>query len=126
MIHESRAGRGRILVVDDDLDIRTILDDFLTSQGFIVRTASDGRTALALFSAEPFDALLVDLQMPDMTGLEVAVAIREKNTQIPLALVTGSSHVLTREELERIGIDHLFAKPFDLHDIGSWLASISL
>ena len=126
MIHESRDARGRILVVDDDPDIRTILEDFLTNQGFVVRTASDGHTALALYSAEPFDALLVDLQMPDMTGLQVARAVREKNLQIPLALVTGSTHVLAREELERIGINHLFAKPFDLKEIVRWLASLSL
>ena len=126
MIHESRDARGRILVVDDDPDIRTILDDFLTNQGFVVRTASDGHTALALFAAESFDALLVDLQMPDMTGLQVAMAVREKNPQIPFALVTGSSHILSRADLERIGINHLIAKPFDLNEIVSWLASLSL
>ena len=126
MIHESRDARGRILVVDDDPDIRIILDDFLTNQGFVVRTASDGHTALALFSAEVFDALLVDLQMPDMTGLQVAKAVREKNLQIPFALVTGSSHVLSREDLERLGINRLFAKPFNLNEIVSWLASFSL
>ncbi len=117
---------GRILVVDDDPEIRALLSDFLTVQHFEVKTAVDAETALALFEPGRFDALLVDFQMSGMTGLELAAVVRKQDPLIPIALITGSAEMLTAQEISQAGINRMFSKPFDLNEIGSWLASLSL
>lgn len=117
---------GRVLVVDDDPEIRALLSDFLAVQNFEVKTAFDAQTALALFQPGRFDALLVDFQMPGMTGLELAAAVRKQDPLIPIGLITGSSQMLATKEISQAGINRMFPKPFDLNEIGSWLASLSL
>ena len=117
---------GRVLVVDDDPEIRALLSDFLTVQHFEVKTAFDAETALVLFQRGRFDALLVDFQMSGMTGLELAAVVRKQDPLIPIALITGSAKILAAQEISQAGITRVFSKPFDLNEIGSWLASLSL
>ncbi len=124
--HTLQPLKGRVLVVDDDPEIRALLSDFLTVQHFEVKTAVDAQTALALFQPGRFDVLLIDFQMPGMTGLELAAAVREQDPLIPIGLITGSSQILAPEEISQAGINRMFSKPFDLNEIGSWLASLSL
>ena len=124
--HKVQPLGGRVLVVDDDPEIRALLSDFLTVQHFEVKTACDAETALALFQPGRFDVLLVDFQMSGMTGLELAAVVRKQDPLIPIALITGSAKMLTAQEISQAGITRMFSKPFDLNEIGSWLASLSL
>ena len=117
---------GRVLVVDDDPEIRALLSDFLTAQHFEVKTAVDAQTALALFQPGRFDVLLVDFQLSGMTGLELAAVVRKQDPLIPIALITGSAKMLAAQEVSQAGITRMFSKPFDLNEIASWLASLSL
>jgi len=86
---KARAQPSRILVVDDDPAVRALLADFLRQQGYEVRTTSNGPAALTTLRVEPCDALLVDLQMPGMSGLELATMVRKTAPQVPIALLTG-------------------------------------
>jgi DNA-binding response OmpR family regulator len=115
----------RLLLVDDDINIRTLLADFLGGQHFEVETAPDGEIALSLFAPERFDAILVDFQMPGITGLEMATAVRQQDAHIPIALITGFASTLEAQDVARAGITKIFAKPFDLHEITQWLESLA-
>lgn len=120
----SRSSRGRALLVDDDATVRLLLADFLADRDFEVKTASSGETALALFHAEHFDVILVDFQMAGMTGLEMAAAVRQKDARIPIALITGLANTLEAQEVTQAGINRIFGKPFDLHEMTTWLESL--
>ena len=69
--------------------MRELLGDILESEGFEVTLAENGNEALKLFDAGSFHALFTDLGMPGMSGWELARAIRERSSQIPLAVITG-------------------------------------
>ena len=118
--------RRRALVVDDDPAIREFLTDFLEQQDFEVRTAQDGRTALAVFHAERFALILVDFQMPDMTGLEMATEVRQTDPDIPIALITGLAHILDTAAVVQAGISRIFPKPVSLEELSAWIHSLSL
>ena len=118
--------RRRALIADDDPAVRTLLTDFLEQQGFEVRTAQDGSSALALFHAESFDLILVDLQMPDLTGLEVAAEIRRTAPHIPIALITGTAGALDPQAVMQAGINRTFPKPFRLEELSAWISSLPL
>lgn len=118
--------RRRVLVVDDDPAIRAFLTDFLEQQDFEVRTTQDGRTALAVFDTERFDLLLVDFQMPGMTGLEVATKVRKTDPDIPIGLITGTASTLEAEAVVQAGVSRVFPKPFSLEELSLWIHSLSL
>ena len=122
--HQAPAPQRRALVADDDPSIRTFLHDFLEHCGFEVRTAPDGATALALFHAEQFDVVLVDFQMPGMTGLEIATEIRRANANIPIGLITGVANTLDPQTVSRSGITRIFHKPFNLEELAAWLGAL--
>lgn len=123
---ESRASGRRVLVVDDDPTIRLLLSKFLEMQNCEAETAAGGEEALALLNAGHFDVVMVDLQMPGMSGIEFAEIVRQQHPDIPIALITGVAHTLGEDDLERAGISKLFTKPFDLDDIATWMQSLPL
>lgn len=116
--------RRHVLVADDDPSIRTFLLDYLEQAGFTVRTVGDGMAALDLFSTEPFDIVLLDFQMPGLTGLETAAAIRRKHLTVPIALITGVMYTLDPQLVSQAGVTRTFQKPFDLDDLRTWLESL--
>ena len=121
---ESQTSGRRVLVVDDDPTIRLLLSKFLEMQICEAETAADGEEALEILSAGHFDVIMVDLQMPGMTGIEFAEIVRQQYPDIPIALITGVAHTLGEDDLERAGISKLFTKPFDLDDIAEWIQSL--
>jgi DNA-binding response OmpR family regulator len=111
-------------VVDDDPAVREFLTAFLEQQDFEVRTAQDGRTALAVFHAEPFDLILVDFQMPDMTGLEMVNEVRQTDPHIPVALITGMAPAIDPAAAVQAGISRIFPKPVSLDELSAWIHSL--
>lgn len=105
-------GRTNILVVDDETDVRELLRDILESEGYHVDIASGGREALSLFDAKNFDAVFTDIGMPGMSGWELAHAIRERNQQIPLAVITGWGEAVGSDEQKKAQVDWVVTKPF--------------
>ena len=97
----------RILVVDDEPGVRTYIAAGLRRDGHEVETVSDGVAALALHWELQFDAIVIDLFMPGMSGLELASAIKRLSPGTPLICVTGHS-----EELENSPFDLIIRKPF--------------
>ena len=118
--------RGRVLIVDDDSAVRAFLTDFLEQQHFDVRAVADGSTALEAFRTEHFDLILVDFQMPGMTGLDLAIEVRKTDPHVPIALITGTAQNLKNGAIVEAGINRTFPKPFNLNELSTWIRSLSL
>jgi DNA-binding response OmpR family regulator len=112
-------------VVDDEPHIRTLLCDFLKREGFEARSVPDGPSGLSALDTEPYDAIFVDMQMPGMTGLEMVATVRNRDPEIPIALMTAAENMLGTKGMVHTGINRIFVKPFSLSEIANWLRSLS-
>ena len=116
---------ARVLVVDDEDYVRALLRDILDSLGHQVVEAEDGFKALELFDSQAFDAVFTDIGMPGMSGWEFARLVRERNGEIPLAVLTGWGEALSTEEQEAAKVDWIVAKPFLIERIAEIVKEIS-
>jgi DNA-binding NtrC family response regulator len=114
---EYRPADVRILVVDDDPDLRLTLDDFLSSRGFRVVSARTGADAIKLLGTSAFDIVVTDLIMPGVDGLAVLRAARESNPLTDVIVMTGYSSLKAAIESIRCGAFDYLAKPFELVQI---------
>jgi CheY-like chemotaxis protein len=116
----------RILLADDQEDIRTLTAYQLKRSGHKVVTAKDGRQAFKRFRAATFDVVLLDQEMPGMTGDEVARVIRkseqEKKTHVYLVASTGNTTSEDVRRLKQAGFDDVLGKPFRLEDLNALLS----
>jgi two-component system cell cycle sensor histidine kinase/response regulator CckA len=106
--------RPRVLLVDDDEDVRRSLTRFLTVSGFDVTEARCGRDAMAMLGADRFDVVLSDVVMPDGTGLDVLRAARRVDLDVPIILTTGMPDLRSATEALEYGAFRYLAKPIDL------------
>ena len=85
-------GRGRTLVVDDEMVNRILLSTNLQEAGYLVETAEDGQQALEILSAQPFDVVLLDLIMPRMDGYQVLARMKDDDAlkRIPVIVISSS------------------------------------
>jgi len=102
----------KILVVDDEEPVRELLRDLLEHEGCRVYMAPGSREALGLFEVHQFDGIFTDVGMPGMSGWELSHAIRQRNQQIPIAIVTGWGEAVGSDEQKEAGVDWVIAKPF--------------
>jgi two-component system, sensor histidine kinase and response regulator len=110
---------ARVLVVEDNIVNQRVAVGLLTRRGHQVTVASDGRAGLAALEREPFDVVLMDLQMPVMGGLEATIAIREgeRLTGQHVRIVAMTAHAMNRdrERCLAAGMDGFLSKPIDPH-----------
>jgi two-component system OmpR family response regulator len=102
---------GRVLVVDDELHVRELLRDFLTTVGDEVATAATGAEALEVVPTFLPDVILLDMLMPGMSAADVLEALRRAGVTVPVILITGQP--ITMPE----GFFALLRKPFDLRKL---------
>ncbi|MEO8433883.1 MAG: ATP-binding protein [Pyrinomonadaceae bacterium] len=114
----------RILVVDDEDYVRELLGDILKSLGHQVVEAEDGFKALELLASQTFDAVFTDIGMPGMSGWELARLIRERNDEIPLAILTGWGDALNSTEQKAAKVNWMVAKPFLIERIAEIVSEI--
>ena len=105
--------RPKVLVVEDDADIRKILEMFLTGKGFQVKSAENAHIALEMLSQEPIDLILSDVRMPGMSGLELLRQVKERDPDIQLILMSGFSSVKDAVEAIQLGAADYVEKPID-------------
>ena len=89
------ARQGTILVIDDEEIMREILETLLTREGYRVRVASSGAEGLEIAKSTPVDAVMVDLMMPGMDGLQVLDALRGLDDELPVLMVTAYASMET-------------------------------
>ena len=113
----------KILVADDEQEIRNLLDHFLKGQGYEVVLASDGNQALKLAAEENPQVIILDIKMPGLDGLEVCKRLKEKEQTklIPVIVITGFTD--NKMAALNIGADDFVNKPFDMAEISSRVKS---
>ena len=113
-----------ILVVDDDVQVSEVLELMLTQLGHRVTVAAMGEEALSAFEKDNCDLVITDLGMPDMSGREVARAVKERKPGTPVVLITGWGVQLDAGEMEKIGVDGVIAKPFSKEALSAQVAEL--
>jgi len=114
---ESSAPADRILVIDDDLAILNLLENLLAGEGYQVVTAACGREGLVAIQKDQPDLILLDVQMPGMSGFEVLSKIRELQCEVPVIMVTAYGSEDVAAEALRLGADDYIAKPLRVRNL---------
>src|SRR5947209_1277413 len=105
--------RGKILVIDDEADIREGLELLLTSEGFGVDLAQNATEGLHKLENHSYDLVLLDLMMPDRSGMEVLQEVRERDRETPIFMITAYGSVEAAVNALKLGANDYFSKPWD-------------
>jgi DNA-binding response OmpR family regulator len=112
-----------ILVVDDETTLRETLVDALEADGFRVVAAADGREALALFRSERPDLILLDVMLPELSGVEVCRIIRAESS-VPIVMLTAKDSELDKVVGLELGADDYVTKPFSLRELSARIRAL--
>lgn len=107
----------RILIVDDDDEIRELLEFDVAQSGYFVDTASDGLEGLQKALNNSYDLILLDVMMPKMNGFDVAKNIRQAKLAIPILMLTAKGTIDDKTEGFDCGADDYLVKPFDIQEV---------
>lgn len=102
----------KILIVDDEADMRFAVRMLLERSGFSVDEADQGEAALAKIDSDPPNLVLLDMRLPGMDGVQILQKIREKTKDLPVIMVTGYGNIELAEQALQLGADHYLSKPF--------------
>ena len=119
-------GHEKILVVDDEISLRRLLETAFVAKGYTVATAANGLEAIDYVSRteQPLDAVLLDLNMPGASGLEVAKVIKIARPDLKVLMLSGNLPSDIRAELQNLGIKDFVQKPYALDDVGRRLRAL--
>jgi CheY-like chemotaxis protein len=119
----------RILIVDDEAHIRELLDDVISGSGLfdppaVIFTAESGAAALDIANANRIDLVLLDFNMPGMTGSELARRLRADfiSRSVPIVMITAMDDTVTRARAEAAGVDRFIPKPFRFSEVRDVIA----
>ena len=114
----------RILVVEDELLLRQQLVEFLLSKGFVVDATDSGKEALFLGQEYPIDIAVVDLGLPDLSGMEVIQTLRKQGLTFPILILTARSRWQEKVEGLEAGADDYLEKPFHYEELWARLNAL--
>ncbi len=107
----------KILIVEDEIKVATFIKKGLQTQNFEAEVAETGSEAKRFFDDGSFDLIILDIGLPDMSGLEVCEYIRERNTKIPILMLTALGSVADKLSGFEVGTDDYMVKPFDFMEL---------
>lgn len=113
---------AKILVVEDDREINALLCGILGQSGYSAESALSGAQALLVFRSNPFDAVLLDLMLPDLSGEDFLKEIRQ-TSRVPVIVISARGETEVKVEMLRIGADDYVTKPFDNSEVLARLES---
>ncbi len=116
--------KRRILIVEDEPGLRLTLSDRLLSEGYEVDTESDGASGLAKASDGAFDALILDVMLPGMSGFEVCRRLRERGHQVPALMLSARDQVVDKVAGLQFGADDYMAKPFEFAELSARIQAL--
>ncbi len=107
----------KILIVEDEVKVATFIKKGLQTQNFEAEVAETGIDAKMLFDEQNFDLIILDIGLPDMSGLEFCEYVRTKNTKIPILMLTALGSVADKLSGFEVGTDDYMVKPFDFMEL---------
>ena len=107
----------RLLIVDDDRDIRELLVYDIKSSGYMVDSAEDGEEGLKKAVQNNYDLILLDVMMPKMNGYDVCKNIRLVKPKVPILMLTAKGTISDKTEGFDVGADDYLVKPFDIQEV---------
>ncbi len=110
-------GIQHILVIEDQEDLAALYETALRREGYRVTKAYTGEEGVAEFRANGADAVMLDMTLPEMHGVETLQKIRGMNANVPVVVVTGETADEVRRQCERLGVQQYLTKPADYRDI---------
>ncbi len=114
----------KILIVDDEISVRTSLAEWFSVDGFAVETAEDGHHALKSLESGPFDIVVIDLKMPGMDGITLQKPVRELDKDAAIVILTAYASVETAVEALKLGAFDYITKPVDPDDLSNVIRNI--
>jgi two-component system OmpR family response regulator len=115
--------KDRILIVDDDEDIRALLEDYLRKNGFEAQSVADGRGMWEALASRPFALVVLDLMLPGEDGLALCRQLRAKS-QMPVLMLTARGEAVDRIVGLEMGADDYLPKPFDPRELQARIRSV--
>jgi len=107
----------RVLLVEDELGLRTTLGDRLRREGYHVETAAEGATGFARASKEAFDIIVLDVMLPEKSGLEICRELRQLGIATPILMLTARGETSDKVEGFKLGADDYLTKPFEMPEL---------
>jgi len=116
-IHDEQFLNSRVLVIDDEVNLLRSIERRLEHHKIQVSVATSGAEGLDILGKEPIDVVLLDINMPEMDGIEVLTIVKDRWPDIPVIMMTGYATVETAVQAMKIGAFDFIQKPFDVEDI---------
>ncbi len=114
---------AHIIIVDDDPEIRTLVQDYLTEEGYRVSTADGGAEMRRILAQDPADLVILDVRMPEEDGFTIAASLR-KTSDVGIIMLTHKGAVVDRVVGLELGADDYVSKPFDLRELLARVRSV--
>ena len=108
---------AKILIVEDDSTVLKSLHDMLVSENHRVECCENGGDAIQLISFNKYDLLILDWELPEKSGIEILKALRAKEDDSPVLMLTGRSHIDDKESGFQAGSDDYLTKPFNMREV---------
>src|SRR2546423_13857896 len=105
--------KAKVLVIDDEADIREGLQMLLESEGYAVELAHNATEGVEKMGSRAYDLVLLDLMMPDRSGMEVLAEVRERDRETPIFMITAYGSVEAAVRALKLGANDYFSKPWD-------------
>ena len=116
--------KKRILVIEDDQEMRSLLKDFFEEEGFEIHSVSNGSEAFRILVRELFDLVITDIRMPGLTGLDILPGIKKLQPEAPIIVITAfGSEEVHRRAIER-GATAYLEKPLHFHELKTMIHEI--
>jgi DNA-binding response OmpR family regulator len=115
---------AKILVIEDDYNVRETLTDYLNGQSHIVEAVEYGQEGLDLLASYPYDLIILDLTLPDMDGRDILSEFRAKGGNTPVLILSGRRTVEEKEAGFDSGADDYLVKPFDMRELNARLKAL--
>jgi two-component system, response regulator, stage 0 sporulation protein F len=116
--------KRKILIVDDEVGIRLLLEDLLESEGYEVATAQTGKEALNMIELHTFDLIMIDYKLPVMDGIEVVKQLNKENKTISTILMSGLAENI-KDETEGIpNLIKVLSKPFNVLEVRDYINQV--
>ena len=113
MARQTAGAKARILIVDDEVEIRESLEALLTSEGYEVDLAANAAEGERKLESRAWDLVLLDLMMPDKSGMEVLRDVRERDRHTPIFMITAWGGVEAAVQAVKLGANDYVSKPWD-------------